>query len=95
MAYGTDTFFAVPGQTRGTLSISYLDSYTEAQLSNKDILKMMTTNAAALLGVEKQRGAIRPGLFADIIAVNENPLDNINTLKIVTFVMKNGTVYKK
>jgi imidazolonepropionase-like amidohydrolase len=95
MAYGTDTFFYVPGQTRGTLAISYLDSYKEAGLANKDILRMLTTNAAALLGVEKQRGAIRPGLFADLIAVNEDPLDNINTLKNVKFVMKNGVVFKK
>ena len=95
MAYGTDTFFAVPGETRGTLSISYLDSYTEAGLTNHDILKMMTTNAAALLGVEKQRGSVQPGLYADLIAVTENPLDNINTLKSVKFVMKNGVVFRK
>ena len=95
MAYGTDTFFYVPGETRGTLAISYIDSYTEAGLANKDILKMLTTNAANLLGVEKQRGAIRPGLFADVIAVDEDPLQNINTLKTVRFVMKNGVVFKK
>jgi imidazolonepropionase-like amidohydrolase len=95
MAYGTDTFFGVPGETRGTLAISYLDSYTEAQIPAKDILRMLTVNAAALLGVEKQRGAIKPGMAADIIAAPENPLDNINTLKKVSFVMKNGKVIKQ
>lgn len=94
MAYGTDAFFAAPGETRGTIAIQYIDSFTEAGISNKDILKIMTTNAAALLGVEKQRGAIKPGMYADIIAVPENPLDNINTLKKVSFVMKNGVVFK-
>lgn len=95
MAYGTDAFFASPGETRGTIAISFIDSFTEAGVSNKDILKIMTTNAASLLGVESQRGAIKPGFYADIIAVPENPLDNINTLKNVSFVMKNGAVFKK
>ena len=95
MAYGTDTFFEAPGHTRGTLAISYIDSFVEAGVSTKDILKIMTTNAAQLTGVEKQRGALKPGLFADIIATPENPLDNIQTLKKVSFVMKNGKVVKQ
>lgn len=95
MAFGTDAFFTASGQTRGTIAIQYLDSFTEAGIPNKDILKIMIPNAAKLLGVEGQRGAIRPGLYADIIAVPENPLDNINTLKKVSFVMKNGAVFKK
>ena len=94
MAYGTDTFFEAPGHTRGTLAISYIDSFVEAGVPAKDILKIMTTNAAQLIGVEKQRGALKPGLFADIIATPENPLDNIQTLKKVSFVMKNGKVMK-
>lgn len=94
MAYGTDTFAEIEGHTRGTISISYIDSFTEAGIPPKDILKIMTTNAAQLLGVEKQRGAIKTGMFADIIATAENPLDNINTLKKVSFVMKNGKVFK-
>jgi imidazolonepropionase-like amidohydrolase len=94
MAYGTDTFFEAPGHTRGTLAISYIDSFVEAGIPAKDTLKIMTTNAAHLVGVEKQRGAIKPGLFADIIATPENPLDNIQTLKKVSFVMKNGKVIK-
>ncbi len=95
MAYGTDAFFAEPGETRGTIAVSYIDSFTEAGVSNKDILKIMVPNAAKLLGVDKQRGAIKAGQAADIIAVPENPLDNINTLKKVSFVMKNGVVYKR
>ena len=94
MAYGTDAFFAAPGETRGTLAISYIDTFVEAGIPAKDTLKIMTTNAARLLGVEKQRGAIKPGQFADIIATPENPLDNIQTLKKVSFVMKNGVVFK-
>ena len=95
MAYGTDTFFAVEGQTRGTLAISFIDSFIEAGVPAKDTLRIMTTNAARLLGVDKQRGAIKVGQAADIIATTENPLDNLLTLKKVGFVMKNGKVFKK
>jgi imidazolonepropionase-like amidohydrolase len=95
MAYGTDTFFKVEGETRGTLAISYIDSFVEAGVPAKDTLRIMTINAARLLGVDKERGAIKPGLAADIIATPENPLDNINTLKQVSFVMKNGKVFKQ
>lgn len=94
MAYGTDAFAEVEGQTRGTMAISYIDSFVEAKIPAKDILQILTTNAALLLGVDKQRGAIKKGLFADIIATPDNPLDNIQTLKQVSFVMKNGKVFK-
>ena len=95
MAYGTDTFAAVEGQTRGTMAISFIDSFVEAGIPAKDIVKIMTTNAARLLGVDKQRGVIKVGLAADVIATPENPLDNIQTLKRVTFVMKDGKVFKQ
>lgn len=95
MAYGTDTFFAVAGQTRGTLAISFIDSFIEAGVPPKETLRIMTTNAARLLGVDKQRGAIKAGQAADIIATPENPLDNLLTLKQVSFVMKDGKIVKR
>jgi imidazolonepropionase-like amidohydrolase len=55
----------------------------------------MTTNAARLLRVEKQRGAIRPGLAADIVATAANPLDDIAAIKRVVFVMRNGEVVRQ
>ena len=95
MAFGTDVSIPVTGQTRGTLSVSGMESLIEAGLPAKTILQMMTTNAARLLGVENERGSIRPGMSADIIATLETPLDNILALKQVTFVMKDGRVFKK
>ncbi|MEP6590469.1 MAG: amidohydrolase family protein [Gemmatimonadota bacterium] len=58
------------------------------------ILKAMTTNATRLLGVDAQRGTLQVGMFADLIATPENPLTTIETLKRVTFVMKNGVVVR-
>ena len=95
MAFGTDAFFIVPGETRGSLAISYVDSYVEAGIPPADILRMMTVNAARLLGMEKSRGAIRPGMAADIIATAASPLDDIHALERVLFVMKSGKVYKR
>ena len=94
MAFGTDAFFAVEGETRGTLAISFIDSFVEAGIPAKDTMKIMTTNAARLLGVDQERGAIKAGLAADLIATTDNPFDNIQTLKQVVFVMKDGKVFK-
>jgi imidazolonepropionase-like amidohydrolase len=94
MAFGTDTMFGYRGQTRGTLAISHLDSWVEAGVPAKDTLKAMIPNAARLLGVDGERGSIRPGMAADIIATPENPLQNIQTLKNVFFVMKDGELVR-
>ena len=59
------------------------------------ILKALTTNPAELMAIQAERGAIAPGQFADIIATGENPLDDINALKGVSFVMKEGTVVRQ
>ncbi len=95
MAFGTDVDIALPGETRGTLAIGYIDSWVEAGVPAPDILRAMTVNAARLLGVDKERGFLKPGMAADIIATPENPLENIQTLKKVSFVMKDGAIVKE
>ena len=95
MAFGSDIIFDVAGQTRGEVCMSIIDTYIDAGLPAKLILQMMTTNAARLLGVETRRGAIKPGLAADIVATPANPLDDPNTLKRVSFVMKDGKVFRQ
>jgi len=95
IAFGSDVFAGgVPGKTIGELSISYIESFLEAGIPPQAILQMMTVNAARLLGVEKERGAIEPGMAADIIATRDNPLENIQALTEVVFVMKAGKVFK-
>jgi len=95
MAYGTDVSDIVPGQTRGTLAMSGIDPWIEAKIPPQALLQAMTANAARLLGVDKDRGFLKVGLAADIIATPGNPLEKVETLKQVIFVMKNGTVIKK
>ena len=60
-----------------------------------DVLRADLINGARLLGWEGEIGQLKPGFFADIIAVPANPLENISTLTHVSFVMKGGVVYKQ
>jgi len=57
-------------------------------------IQSATSVTADLLGWEDRVGEIAPGMYADIIAVNANPLDDIAELEDVDFVMKGGVVYK-
>jgi len=70
------------------------DGNYAAGIPPADSLRAMTVEAAQFLGVEKTRGAIAKGLAADIIATPENPLDNLQALRKVMFVMKNGKVLR-
>jgi imidazolonepropionase-like amidohydrolase len=94
LAFGSDLIFYAPDETRGTWTMSLVDVFVKAGIPPRDILRALIPNAARLLGVERARGAISAGQFADIIATPENPLDNISTLRQVNFVMKNGKVFK-
>jgi len=60
-----------------------------------DVLRASLINGARLLNWETSIGQLKPGFLADIIAVPGNPLTAISTLKHVSFVMKDGVVYKK
>ena len=75
--------------------LDYLAVWEAAGVPAPAILKAMTTNAAALFKVSAERGAIARGLAADIIATPENPLENIQALKKVAFVMKGGAVIRQ
>jgi imidazolonepropionase-like amidohydrolase len=58
-------------------------------------LQAGTLNGAKLLGWQDQIGALKPGYFADIIAVPGNPLTDITVVQKVSFVMKGGVVYRR
>lgn len=59
------------------------------------VLQADLINGAKLLGWAGQIGELKPGYFADIIAVPGNPLEDISTCEHVSFVMKNGEVLRK
>ena len=67
---------------------------TEFGMSPMDTIKSATSRAAEMVDMASQVGEIAPGAYADIIAVNGDPLRDINALGSVTFVMKDGGVFK-
>ena len=64
-------------------------------MTAKEALRAATTTASSLLRMEDKIGSIEAGKFADIIAVKENPLEDITTMERVDFVMKDGEIYKQ
>jgi len=59
-----------------------------------DAIRAATVNAGELMGWQDRVGAIETGKFADLIAVQGDPLSDITVLQQVKFVMKEGTVVK-
>ena len=57
-------------------------------------IQSATITNAKLLGMETEIGQIKESFIADIIAVDDNPIDKIGTLEKVVFVMKDGKIYK-
>ena len=81
--------------TRGDLTIAFLETWKEAHIPPADILRAMTINGYKAADIIKERGPIKPGFYADLIAVAGDPLTDIDALRNVHFVMKNGMVFKK
>ncbi|MDC0029532.1 amidohydrolase family protein [Pseudomonadota bacterium] len=90
IAFGTDSGVSAHGDNWQEFILM-----TNAGMSNKDALKSATIETAKLLKVEDKLGQIKPGMLADIIAVKKNPIEDISTVENVSFVMKDGVIYKQ
>ena len=95
MAFSTDADYYIPGMDRGQVVIDFLKSWQAAQFPAAEILKIMTINGYKVSDLYEKRGPIKVGLPADLIAVRGNPLQDIDTLRDVRYVMKDGTFFKK
>ena len=95
LTFSTDADYYVPGMSRGEVAIDFLLTWKAAGIPAPDILKAMTINGYKCSQTENERGPIKAGLAADIIAVPGNPLDDIDALRNVQFVMKDGLVFKR
>ncbi|MDB5125026.1 MAG: imidazolonepropionase [Mucilaginibacter sp.] len=90
IAFGTDAGVYAHGQ-----NYKEFQYMVEAGMPPMEAIKAATTSAADLLGISDKTGSISKGKFADIIAVDGNPLEDIRTMKNVTFVMKEGKIYNQ
>ena len=94
LVFGSDTVADMPGRTRADMMFDYLGVWRLAGIEPRDILRAMTVDAAELLRVNKERGEIAAGLSADLVAMPANPLENIESLRKIDFVMKDGKVVR-
>ena len=89
IAFGTDA--GVFDHGKNAKEFGYM---VEAGMPALAAIQSATTTNSMLLGLANEIGQIKTNFFADIIAVDNNPLEDIKTLENVRFVMKNGVVYK-
>jgi imidazolonepropionase-like amidohydrolase len=87
-AMGSDAIYTMFGENTRELSW-----FVKAGMTPEQALRTATTNAAELLGKSNELGAVAPGYFADIVAVEGDPLSNIDVaIHNVRWVMKSGAV---
>ena len=89
MSFGTDAGVCPYGTSGKQFAFMVKYGMTPMQA-----IQAATSNAADLLGHSTEIGSIKPGKYADIIAVTGDPLTDIRLLENVQFVMKEGKIYK-
>ena len=89
IAFGTDSGVSAHGDNWQEFILM-----TDGGMPAAIALKSATIETAKLLRVEDQLGQIKPGMLADIIALETNPLTDISSVSRVSFVMKDGVVFK-
>lgn len=89
IAFGTDQGLAPHGTNAKEFALM-----VAAGMKPMDAIIAATGSAADLIGDTQDIGLIQPGRFADIVAVNDDPLTDITVLEHIKFVMKGGVIYK-
>ena len=89
---GSDNYIDM-GMPQGEAARRVLFAYRESGMEPAQILQSATINAARLIG-DPRLGVLKAGSFADIIAVEGDPVKDFNAIEAVKFVMKNGKVYR-
>ncbi len=90
IAFGTDAGVSPHGDNAKEFRYMH-----DAGMPILEALKSATLTNAKLLGMAEQLGQLKEGFIADIIAVEANPLKNMETLENVVFVMKEGNIFKQ
>ena len=90
IAYGTDSGVSAHGDNAQEFSLM-----VDAGMKPIDALLSATVNSAELLGIDDILGTLEQGKLADIVAIPGNPLEDISLMERVSFVMKDGVVYRQ
>ena len=90
IAFGTDA-----GVYKHGLNGKEFGFMVEGGMPAMETIQSATITNAKILGMEDQLGQLKVGFLADIVAVDQDPTKNINTMENVVFVMKNGKIYKQ
>jgi len=90
MSFGTDA--GVCPYSDGAKQFAFMVKYG---MTPMQAIQAATSNAADLLGHSSELGSIKPGKYADIIAVTGDPLSDVRLLENLQFVMKDGKIYKQ
>ncbi len=92
IAAGSDMYIDM-SMPQGQAARHVLFAYAEAGMALPQVLQAATISAAKLIGMPNLIGVLKPGSFADLVAIEGDPTSDIHALEHVRFVMKNGTVY--
>jgi imidazolonepropionase-like amidohydrolase len=71
-----------------------IELYRDAGMTNLQALRTATVNAARMLDAEQDLGTIAPGKYADMIALDRDPTEDIHALRTISWVMKGGEVVR-
>ena len=67
---------------------------SKAGISNLEVLKIATFNGAKSLGIEKRKGSVEKGKSADLLLLNDDPLEHIENTERIEAIVKSGKLYK-
>ncbi len=93
IALGTDQFPFEPNDGT-TATVAEAELYVKAGMTPLQALQAATTQAAAMLAMDADVGSISAGKFADIDALDADPIKDIHALRTISFVMKDGAVVR-
>ena len=93
IALGTDQFPFEPNSGT-TATVHEAEVYVQAGMTPLKALQSATTESARMLGQEAEVGRLKPGLYADIVALDADPVKDVRALRTINFVMKGGEIVR-
>jgi imidazolonepropionase-like amidohydrolase len=94
MAFGSDMWYGYPDQTRGQATRRLLEALQAFGMPPAEALRAATSDAAELLKIGHLTGSLEAGKYADLIALEGDPLADLADLEKISLVMKGGVIVR-